>query len=198
MSRGVLHALLRHAVRQHASILDQMLGVLACWARTAAQLLQGSDLGVSCSELRVCSQLAPWPSSLTGCWEKPGAPLLQAAGGGDVGQRRPPSTSRSTSRSRTAGKPPVSPVASPRGSSAFAQPGFHQGDDEEVMQEVAAALAAAKAVDKGKKPMTVAEVGWRAGFGGHLQGNLGAAAMASDDAGSAEQPSLSNTVMLGR
>ena len=93
-----------------------------------------------------------------------------------MGQRRPPSTSRSTSRSRTAGKPPVSPVASPRGSSVFAQPGFQQGDDSEVMQEVAAALAAAKAVDKGKKPMTVAEVGWRAGFwaickanGGQLQ-----------------------------
>ena len=82
-----------------------------------------------------------------------------------MGQRRPPSTGRSTSRSRTAGKPPVSPVASPRRRSAFAQPGFHQADDEEAMQEVAAALAAAKAVDKGKKPMTVAEVGWRAGYG---------------------------------
>ncbi len=141
-----------------------MLDSLACWACTAARLLQGADRGVSCSGLCFCSQLAPWAASLPGCQEKTGAPLVQASGGGDVGQRRPPSTTLSTSRSRTAGKPPVSPVASPRRSSAFAQPGFHEGDDEEVMQEVAAALAAAKAVDKGKKPMTVAEVGWRAGF----------------------------------
>ena len=139
------------------------------WARTAVPLLQGADRGVSCSGMCECSQLAPWPTSLPYCWVKPGAPLLQAAGGGGVGQRRPLSTSRSTSRSQ----PPVSPVASPRGSSAFAQPGFRESGDEEAMQEVAAALAATKAVDKGKKPMTVAEVGLSAGSGIICQASWG-------------------------
>ena len=146
---------------------------LGSWARTAVHSLQGADRGVSCSGMGNFPQLAPWPTSLPYCWVKPGAPLLQAAGGGDVGQRRPLSTSRSTSRSRTAGKPPVSPVASPRGSSAFAQPGFRESGNEEAMQEVAAALAATKAVDKGKKPMTVAEVGLPAGSGSICKASWG-------------------------